>query len=379
MEETMEKSRRDSKFEIARLICMFFIVINHSISHGIFEINTFTIDDISLNYVISLFCTHFGDIGNSFFMLLTGYFSAKVITKKVNFKGIAKICIVMTFYSILIMIALFLSGRYSFSLFDVVKSVFPYLFGLNWYFGCYIVIMLFQPIFSKILYSIELDRLIKLAVLVFLSKFVIPLSGIKTYMSFEHDYFQFSVMFFIGGIIYRICNEKNFRPNKCHQSWYLVIQLFFCMICLSILCTVAKVTNSQFVFENATILRKFFVNSIPINILLLINSFDYISLPRVNSIAATVPAIYLIHDNKYLRTLTWANNITYFHEWHFIFYIISICLFIFVLSIVFDFIRQKVFGCIENKLSSLVSGVLQNIDKLYSKSILRIFNKEQCK
>ena len=142
--------KRDSKYELVRIFLMFMIVINHSISHGIFESNDILGMTSNINIPLAYYFTHFGDIGNAFFMLLTGYFSAKKKDNFINWKSIVKIILQMEFYSLVIMTILMLFTSYQFNLKGILLSVFPIFFGLNWYFCCFVIVSLVMPIINRV-------------------------------------------------------------------------------------------------------------------------------------------------------------------------------------------------------------------------------------
>lgn len=64
--------KRQSNFEILRIIAMFCIVLGHSMTHGVL-INS-SVGLSATNFLIFRFLAYSGKIGVYLFILITGYF-----------------------------------------------------------------------------------------------------------------------------------------------------------------------------------------------------------------------------------------------------------------------------------------------------------------
>lgn len=86
--------KRESNIELLRLLCMFLIIVNHMLGHGVL------LDPIVAGGPMELICY---DIGSSIwmpaalvFILISGYFSIHP-----TMKGIARFAFVCTFYLVM--------------------------------------------------------------------------------------------------------------------------------------------------------------------------------------------------------------------------------------------------------------------------------------
>lgn len=89
-----EKMKRESNIELLRLLCMFLIIVNHILGHGVL------LDPTVAGGPMELLCY---DIGSSIwmpaalvFILISGYFGIHP-----TMKGIARFAFVCTFYLVI--------------------------------------------------------------------------------------------------------------------------------------------------------------------------------------------------------------------------------------------------------------------------------------
>lgn len=89
-----EKMKRESNIELLRLLCMFLIIVNHMLGHGVL------LDPAVAGGPMELLCY---DIGSSIwmpaalvFILISGYFGIHP-----TMKGIARFAFVCTFYLVI--------------------------------------------------------------------------------------------------------------------------------------------------------------------------------------------------------------------------------------------------------------------------------------
>ena len=255
---------RDSKIELLRIISIFMIVMNHSVSHGIFEFHSFVYQDVTWQLCCATFLSHFGDIGNGVFMLLTGFFFHHNSVKDIKYETISNLIVKMSFYSVSIYFILFLMCDFKFSFKDTVISLFPYLFGLNWYLCCYLIIVLFAPILVKIVDSLEMNKLSYLIIGIFVLKFFMPLFKISTYMPYSHDFYHFSFMFLDGACIHKAKIGHIIQVNK--NCIYVLFAILFILLLVSSfgILYLSRIFASVRIFELRTYFRSFIVNAFPI-------------------------------------------------------------------------------------------------------------------
>lgn len=310
------ENKRNSNFELLRIIMMFLIIFNHLITHGFYKTENISEFDW---YLINSF-RWLGMIGNYTFMLLTGYFSISI--ENIKFSSIRKIHKKYLFYSVIIATVFFIfnlstipNNDYDLvavykengfvnvarplSIFEYIKSFFPAVFGINWYASSFLIFMFFIPFFNKCLKNCsKKEHLFFVVVLVFLGSFlqIIP----KQQAFFPNAIFQFFMMYAIGAYI------------KLYGSYFYKfknLNLLFAFLALLFI----------FVFQIV-----FFVvykkNLIPYQILLKLSekiSTSFLTLiasvflflwfeqkkqfysEKINRIGKSTFGIYLIHDNCY--------------------------------------------------------------------------------
>ncbi|EOU1923475.1 hypothetical protein DMN38_09310, partial [Clostridium perfringens] len=100
----MIKIKRESNFELLRIISMFMIVVLHVLNHGgIYKsTNIYSNDFIIVNLIESL-----SIVGVNCFVLISGYFG---INSRFSFRKCMKIYIQVIFYSIIINYFAFVRG-----------------------------------------------------------------------------------------------------------------------------------------------------------------------------------------------------------------------------------------------------------------------------
>ena len=132
-----------------------------------------------------------GYLGNSIFIILTGFFSIK---KKVSYRRLFFLVLAMTFYSVAIALIYNLQGH---PVGEVKKILFPFWYGYNWFISCYLVLMLFVPFLNIALLNLNKPSYLAFLLLFFTCYNVIPEKGGATFMS-NAPFLQFLLMYSIG-------------------------------------------------------------------------------------------------------------------------------------------------------------------------------------
>ena len=118
MNQALQKTRI-SNFEILRIIAMFIIIAHHFVVHGIYPV--VQISSVhTFNAAAAVLIGWGGYLGNSIFIILTGFFSIK---KKVSYRRLFFLVLAMTFYSVAIALIYNLQGQ---PVGEVKKILFPF-------------------------------------------------------------------------------------------------------------------------------------------------------------------------------------------------------------------------------------------------------------
>lgn len=155
----LRKSKRNSIFELLRLLAMFMIVMEHCLlSTALHTGNPLSgIDNIG--WLVEAFTVCAVDI----FLLLTGYF---IKSKSLKLGRIFELWLKTVFYSVFIYLIAVLTGADSFKISDLISYFCPILTKKYWFMQTYIVLALLVPYIATLLDHLSMKRhLILIAIL----------------------------------------------------------------------------------------------------------------------------------------------------------------------------------------------------------------------
>lgn len=304
----MTKTKRDSKIELLRIICMILIIMHHFSYHSGFVLdgsvpvlNKVTIDGFLIG----------GKIGVNIFILISGYF---LVDKEFKVSRLVKLALEIFFYSSIIYLLFLITGQIEFSFEALVHNFFPILTLRYWFITPYVLIYLLSPLINKLIKNLNQKKYS-----LFLLIIVLVQVGITFCLNLNKtafgtivtptevsvlqsvlDYFVkilssscwFFTLYLIAGYIKKyppkICNSfsKNLVIFLVSYATLIFVQIFF--------------NYPLYEMSTATCL----IASVS-----LFNTFNSIKKPIssrfINIISQTTLAIYLIHDNKFVRSFIW--------------------------------------------------------------------------
>lgn len=314
-----KKPDRSSNIELLRIISMLLIILCHFWGHAVYLPQDYPHNAF---YYIKLMTSGWpGAVGNSVFMLISGYFLCK---SDFSIKKLLKFWFQVFSISVAIGIFVYFSkipsfGFYSIkdfsefgysaakpiSKFDLFKSFVPTVSGINWYASKYFVFYLFTPILKKIINCLTQKEHLYLTVLMFVIGTVtkmIPGQGLAA----PSNIYYFFLAYFIGSYI-RFYSPKLFEDNKRN----LTISLSFLLLVIISNLSISIISN------NNTTIQKFSrflfitdINQFPIWIIsiFLFCFSKNLRVPNnkiVNSLGHSTFDVYLIHGNPILREIIW--------------------------------------------------------------------------
>jgi hypothetical protein len=324
---------------------MFIIIIHHFGVHGINPyFHNYLSQDWGMNslpwqYVFTQFMCWGGNLGNSIFILITGYF---MITRKVNYKKIVLLTATLFFYSWLIMIVLYGGHLLPFSFVDMVESLLPIWFGRNWFVSCYIIFSLFIPFLNRFLNRLSQQSYLAFLLLFYIIFLVLPIFKFVNFMS-QAQFWLFTFVYSLGGY-FRLYDKKILQEKF---SKYIKQSLVcLCLILLSILLTFFLGSH----FHKINLIEMNYNQTTFLQVLLAASTFRlFLALPPfysslINKLAGTVLGIYLIHDNNLIRPFLWHTlfpNVDFLYsEWYIVFYVFKV-LVVFIICAGIEFVRKK--------------------------------------
>lgn len=272
---------RESNAELLRLICMFFIVFHHVLTHGAYpELLEGGAAIATADAKVALFLNGLFYPAVNIFILISGYFGISV-----NFKKFFHLYAFCGFYGMLDFLGrmAFLDEPFSRAFFTA--TFLPFTHNYYWFIPCYFAIFLLSPIFNKFIRETsKRNYLIVLGLL----------SILNLYIGFfwkrgdnpnGYTTMQFVYIYFIGGFIKRFFDfKKNRKYRYCFLSCYLISA-----ICWTVMGFVQH-HWSPFCYNNP------FIITGAIGFFGFVMTFYFKSKP-INWLASSALAVYLIQSS----------------------------------------------------------------------------------
>ena len=335
----METKKRDSNLELMRIIMMLLIIAHHYVvNSGITQFYSFS--NITSN-MIFLQCIGFsGKIMINCFIMITGYF---MITGKINFQKIVKLYFEIKFYKIIIYVLFVIWGIDSFSVKELIKTVFNIIYGVNIGFSdTFFLLYLLIPFINVLL-----NKLTKKQYTILLCILLFYFTIISTF-SIINDTFNeitwYIVVYMIGGYI-RLYPPKHDKNKK---VWLLASVIF-------LICSIISIIGIDFINNkfNTSYSPYFFVINAH-KLLAILSAISFFMLFKnikikynktINTIASATFGVLLIHaGNDSMRKLIWKDifhvSEQYYSQYIYIHAILTIIT-IYVVCVCIELLRIK--------------------------------------
>ena len=294
----MTQTKRNSSFELLRIIAIFLIVSYHFVNHSYLTYaNYYALT--SSDYFIQILYL-FGRPACALFALISGYFTVNSKFTKNYYAKIITLFIKTALYSLISLLIYRFIFNFSIDLEDFIESC---IFILDhWYIRMYIIIMLLAPFINRLLKSLNKNEFRRLLAINFIIYILL-----NTFLNYSIDLGDLYFMFFyyIFGAYARL--HKNAERKNIHNL-YISLGCALLMI-LSVFCldTLANILKSDYIFAHALYFKKY-NNLLSFGFayyLFLFFSNIHFENRTINTIASTVLGIYIIHDNRFIRDLIW--------------------------------------------------------------------------
>lgn len=355
------KVRRNSSFELLRIISMFAIVLHHYAYHGTFNWHQYSVANLPtlrINIIILLF----GKLGVDLFVILGAYFLSQ---KNFSVKRPIKLAVITIFYSFLIFALL----SFSFPKF-VNETVSQLLLPIPlpsgyWFVGAYIFMLLCMPAMNLILQKFSMKMLLStLIILVFLWS-VLPTLGFifPGKPDFTYDVFgnsagaYFLLLYLIGGIIQRQGLDFLYAGSKLWKMLFIGIVIVVLWMYLS--------TQNSYLYNHYNI---FVLLYNPIDLFLAITIFIFFTRFKfyskvINEISLSMFGVYLISEDSFIRPILWqhiANSNRFANNWlNYLGNALVVSFSVFAVCIIIDFLIRKIFGKLLDRVSSFLATLVE--------------------
>ena len=349
---------------------MFFIVIWHSLVHGLniagflniqseIPVNYNSITSVS-NYIGIGFLMTLTAVAVNVYILITGYF---MINSSYKWNKIPHIWLQVAFYSFIITLIIKFANAEDIGLKSLLLSGFPIFNDKYWFVTKYLGLIAIAPFLSKLIQALSCKEYkILLIILFVLNIYLFPYFSYGNIYSGRDSFLLFIFLFLVGGYI------RKYNP---FTKWATLFGRSFILYCIVI--TIVYITKEYLlhIFSHKT-------TEMGISLVFLgNNSFTFFSAVLlflwakhhtfsknkfVNWIVKIAPftfGVYLIHDNEHIRKLFWEtlNLPIYIESPMLLPILIGISTIVFIACIFLDYIRYKLFShaCVKNGINAIVS------------------------
>lgn len=289
--------KRDSNFELLRIVSMVFIILHHLIYYDGYKVSQiFTFNDFILTFFESG-----GKLGVILFIMITGYYSIKSKDTKVS--KLISLELQVLFYSIGIFILFMVFSNRGFILEEIPKIFLPNISKSYWFFSSYFILSLFIPFLNKLVSILNKDEFRKLLIIGFIFLILIPSIVIYNRPITEGIYLFY--YYLVGGYIRLYCDDV--KGGIKYLVGFITSYLAIVLITMFI---------GRLSYSNEVLLGYISAFSKLGSILVFMSSiclfffFKGLRLGNnkiINVIASTTFGVYLFHEHIFMRELLWDN------------------------------------------------------------------------
>ena len=281
-----------------------------------------------------------GKFGSNLFVLISGFFL--VNNQNIDKRKIFKIIGIVTFYSISIYCLMTLLGLEKFSVSIGIKNLFPIIFEMNWFASTYLVLYILSPYLNKFVKTLDNEEYKKMLIILTILWSIIPTS--TGYKMQSNALIWFIFLYLLAGYI-RIFNEKFTKKSGHYLKVGILLYVFTFLT--SIIIDIIGINNIKLANKNIHFfdMQSIFLLLSSIYILIYTSKVKEKSYNIINVISSATFGIYLIHDNRYIRNMTW-NKILCLYKYQtnykLVLYCIGSIFCIFLFSLLIELIRKKI-------------------------------------
>ena len=304
----MHIAPRKSNIELLRIISMLMVILSHYYCHGAFPQDGF----MSINKILMQFLGTGGKIAVDIFVIISGYF---LINQKFSLLKICKFLSCTYFWSIVILVfAILTFGLHNLNPVLVKKSLFP-LTPLNWFARAYLHLYIIFPLLNIFLHRAGKKQIISIILTLTGFFYVIPTLMNESKGGYLNSFFMFADMYMIGAYIQLYGNSKLIRSLKI-GGMFGIATIFSSILVfdyMSLSNPFYRAYDNVMSFSSSG--ANLFVLLAALGIFVYFNEKKIMFNQKINTIATTTFAIYLIHDNAFVSDWLW-NSIVKGYEFY---------------------------------------------------------------
>ena len=300
-------SKRESKYELMRIVSMVFIVLWHIIGHGKILENCQNplINNIFglLKYIIIVHV-------NSFVILL-GYFQCN---SKFKLSKVILLVFQTIFYSVGLLFILYSIGMVKDIYFSNIMNVlFPFSNVDYWFISSYLITYILSDYINIFIEKLNHIQYKKLIILCFVIFSIIPfITGMRFVHNDGFNFFHFIFLYMLGAYLRKYPLKDNYIFKKFSVNGYRLLLIFIFFLCATynfflINFATNNLYNGQILSHISNVLLYSSGSySSPIVIIQTVCYFEFfktlnIKSKLINFLSGFVFGIYLFHENAYIK------------------------------------------------------------------------------
>ena len=348
MNKAINKERQ-SNFELMRIVSMLFIITWHTILHGgIFnglgQPFSFVADTL-----LGILIVHVNSL-----VFITGYFNGDKRT--INYKKVLKLCGTVWLYKVLIVLIL---SHFQVIILDkttLMEELLPLDMTNYWFINCYIIVYILSPYLNRVTNDMnEKDFKRFLLILISLLSVLPTITSNRLISNNGYNIINFTIIYYLGSYFKRYPLRNNFHFKEMSTNGirlFLIISLISTIIIRISLYYLGDrmcYINSGLLAYFGNIIRNSFLSyASPLVIIqtcLYCLFFESLTIKSklINFVSKQTMAIYLIHDNLYMRIniYKWLNvTQNTANIYNVLFILIRTIVIIYVVASIIEILRQ---------------------------------------
>lgn len=360
------QKKRNSNFELMRILSMLMIILWHIIIHGKI-IENCTRDSLKIFYQ---FLEFFLVVHVNSFVMLSGYFQFKNPFRVSKLLKNINLC---WFYRIIILIFLTLIRVWQPTHLEIFQQTFILDLGIYWFMDIFIFLYCISPYLNRLISLLNKKEFKRLLFLLFMIFSIIPyITGHKTYANNGYTLSNFIFIYFLGAYLGKY--SISFKLSK-KKSQFLYVSIFIGMGLINFLLTKGAekiiVYNSFSSELGSNIIISSLNYSNPLVIIETIGYFLFFTTlsfqnKLINKISICTIGVYLLHDHPAIRgnLYCWLNiDTNLIFSYRFIINVVIAMELIFICCSLIEWIRQglvklmcklKIFKYLKNQLVKFI-------------------------
>ena len=284
-----------------RILSMLMICIHHTIFHGMRGADPILSAYSQFNAVITDFIYLFTICAVNCYALISGYVGADTKWKLSN---ILKLWIEVCFYNVVIMLIMLARGVQDIDTKQILLSFLPVISGRYWYFTAYFGMYFLMPVFNAAVNNMSQKQMKILLAGIFVAFTVIPMQSSGEIFGLAKGYscIWLMLMYISGACIKKL--KLSDRLCRHGLSAYIIL-LGAVFLASEIADYLLK--HMGFNFKTFSLFNRYTSPNIYIAAILLLLYFSRLQpsgrLQKLTALLAPMTfGVYLIHDNKFIRT-----------------------------------------------------------------------------